>query len=187
MDRRRAGAAAAAAAAAAAPPDTAGTVGSQVAEQCIDHRTDAQCNVHHTRSPTSEASRGRPRPAQEPPTSIPARRRGGSAGAAGARGGRGCYVMGGECVTSRPRIVNERAGGDGARVGVVPEGTRVRVIEVERRADIRRLRGRVAQPRGWISLEDLDTGERWVRDAEGGRADADRPGRCDAHNTPPMR
>ena len=43
-------------------------------------------------------------------------------------------------------------------------GTAVHVVEVVRRDDLRRVRGRIDQPvAGWISLENLDTGFRWAR------------------------
>lgn len=40
--------------------------------------------------------------------------------------------------------------------------TEVRVVEIVRRYDLRRVRGRIDQPEGWISLENLDTNFRWV-------------------------
>ena len=44
------------------------------------------------------------------------------------------------------------------------EGTAVHVVEVVRRDDLRRVRGRIDSPvAGWISLENIDTGFRWVR------------------------
>ena len=43
-------------------------------------------------------------------------------------------------------------------------GTRVHVVEVVRRDDLRRVRGRIDRPvAGWISLENMDTGFRWAR------------------------
>eukprot|EP00662_Eupelagonemidae_sp_cell21_P058002 gene58002-biopygen51950 len=36
------------------------------------------------------------------------------------------------------------------------------VVEVRRREDMNRIRGRIADPAGWISLEILDNGHRWV-------------------------
>ena len=44
------------------------------------------------------------------------------------------------------------------------EGTAVHVVEVVRRDDQGRVRGRIDRPvAGWISLENLDDGSRWVR------------------------
>ena len=42
-------------------------------------------------------------------------------------------------------------------------GTAVHVVEVVRRDDLRRVRGRIDNPvAGWISLENMDTGFRWI-------------------------
>lgn len=55
-------------------------------------------------------------------------------------------------------------GGDGGsrKVASLPKGTRVEVIEVRRCEDMKRVRGRITDPAGWISLEDLSDGYRWV-------------------------
>ena len=41
-------------------------------------------------------------------------------------------------------------------------GTIVNVQEVARREDMRRVRARIAEPEGWISLENLDDGLLWA-------------------------
>ncbi|CAK0800426.1 unnamed protein product [Prorocentrum cordatum] len=50
-----------------------------------------------------------------------------------------------------------------ARLG---QGSTVRVLEVRRLADAQRVRGRIENPPGWISLLDLSDGFRWVERLE---------------------
>lgn len=56
---------------------------------------------------------------------------------------------------------------DDTLVAVLPPGTPVEVLEIERRLNLQRLRARIEQPPGWISLLNLETGMRWaVRKAD---------------------
>ena len=49
-------------------------------------------------------------------------------------------------------------------VTTLSKGAEVRVVEVVHRAGLMRVRGRIDQPvAGWISLENMDNGFRWVR------------------------
>ena len=63
--------------------------------------------------------------------------------------------------------VTEAVEVDSPDVTTLAAGAPVYVLEVMRRDDARRVRGRIATPAGWISLEDLDTGYRWVAPAPG--------------------
>ena len=51
-----------------------------------------------------------------------------------------------------------------AKVGRLPGGREVPILEVQHREGDRRVRGRVALDglEGWISLQDLGTGHRWA-------------------------
>ena len=51
-----------------------------------------------------------------------------------------------------------------ATISELPRGAAVRVVEVVVRPDLQRVRGRIDQPQdGWVSLENLRSGYRWVR------------------------
>eukprot|EP00933_Yihiella_yeosuensis_P035326 TRINITY_DN2885_c0_g1_i1.p1 TRINITY_DN2885_c0_g1~~TRINITY_DN2885_c0_g1_i1.p1 ORF type:complete len:176 (+),score=32.59 TRINITY_DN2885_c0_g1_i1:343-870(+) len=46
--------------------------------------------------------------------------------------------------------------------GVLCEGSKVKVLEVVRRDQDKRVRGRIESPAGWISLLDTENGYRWA-------------------------
>eukprot|EP00660_Eupelagonema_oceanica_P015459 gene15459-12869_t len=81
----------------------------------------------------------------------------------------------GEYVAVERAQVGETIERDSAKIAVLPRGRRVRVIEVVRRDDLRRIRGRIDDPAGWVSLEDLGdrVGYRWV--APAARVDGSAP------------
>lgn len=74
--------------------------------------------------------------------------------------GPGKYIIIAElCVASNV----EFAGSGGSReLATLPKGAEVDVVEVSRRGDMKRVRGRIAEPAGWISLANLEDGRRWA-------------------------
>merc|ERR1712226_904598 len=65
-------------------------------------------------------------------------------------------------------IVDGAIVGDGplltsADVGSLDINTRVYVLEVVVNTDIDRVRGKIAHPKGWISLRKISTGFQWAR------------------------
>lgn len=68
--------------------------------------------------------------------------------------GRYCVVL--------AAIVKEAAATNSERVGELPIGTEFDVLEVVMLEDAQRVRGRIADPPGWVSLMNMTTGERWA-------------------------
>lgn len=65
-------------------------------------------------------------------------------------------------------LIREAAVGPTAELGTrivkrLPEGTVVKVLEVRTLQQDKRIRGRLNDPEGWISLKNLETGRRWAR------------------------
>ena len=70
--------------------------------------------------------------------------------------GPGIYILAGEV------DVFEGVARGSAKVGRLGAGQEVRVLEVVHREMDRRVRGRIQQPAGWISLLDTSEGHRWA-------------------------
>lgn len=68
--------------------------------------------------------------------------------------GRYCVVL--------AAIVKEEAAPSSTKVGELPIGTEFDVLEVVKLEDTQRVRGRIADPPGWVSLMNMTTGERWA-------------------------
>jgi len=61
--------------------------------------------------------------------------------------------------------VTETRDKDGRPLASLDKGTHVRVLEVVRMPEQSRVRGRLEDPAGWISLLDTETGYRWAENA----------------------
>ena len=73
-------------------------------------------------------------------------------------------VVPGNYFIIRTASVTEGVERDSTVVTDLDEGTAVHVVEVVTRDDLRRVRGRIDRPEvGWISLQNMDDGSRWVR------------------------
>merc|ERR1711924_30457 len=62
-------------------------------------------------------------------------------------------------------IVGEEVELESKDLAKLEMGQIVKVVEVQRHPDIKRVRAKIESPAGWISLENLDDGQRWARPA----------------------
>jgi hypothetical protein len=70
--------------------------------------------------------------------------------------GPGIYVIVDDC------LVTESKSTDSRDVSELKSDQRVRVLEVVRVEEAERMRGRIEQPEGWISLQNTSSGDRWA-------------------------
>lgn len=70
--------------------------------------------------------------------------------------GPGVYILAGEV------DVTEAVGRGSTKVGRLQPGQEVHVLEVVQKEQDRRVRARIQQPAGWISLLDTSEGHRWA-------------------------
>eukprot|EP00434_Breviolum_minutum_P040304 symbB.v1.2.035811.t1/scaffold4909.1/size33066/1 len=69
---------------------------------------------------------------------------------------------------------------DDELIDELDEGTRIRLVEVVLLEEENRLRARLVEPDGWITLKNLETGRRWADKLEGDAVDVEVPTETEA-------
>ena len=68
----------------------------------------------------------------------------------------------GRYVITEEALVDDGPTFDSQEVAVLNAGAAVEVLEIVEMPEIRRVRARIENPKGWISLVDMDDGFRWA-------------------------